>query len=733
VSLIGTGIPSDAIVVLDRSSLEFSDQIVRTASEPKSVTLTNTGAEVLTISSIELDDPDFTLAPASDCPLSPATLAQNASCTISVTFAPTDFGVLRGAVVVRHDAAGSPEIIGLVGTGIGQLLIVEVSPTRLRFGDHVVGTTSAPQTVTLTNAAGPPLTISGFDVSPEFAQTNTCPVETPLDAPNSCTISLTFTPAQIGARTGTLSINSDSSASPHEVSLTGTGVSAAVANLDPSSLEFSDQLVGTASEPKTVTLTNTGAANLVISSIDLDDPDFTLAPASDCPLSPATLAVNASCTISVTFAPTVPGVLRAAVVVRHDAAGSPEIIGMVGTGIAQIVDLAPTRLRFADQVVATTSAPQTVTLTNSAGGPLTITGIDVSPEFAQTNTCPAPLPASLATGNSCSISVTFAPAQTGTRTGTLSISSDSSVSPHEVSLTGTGVSTAAVNLDPSSLEFSDQLVGTASEPKTVTLTNTGTATLVISSIDLDDPDFTLAPASDCPLSPATLAVGASCSISVTFTPTAPGELRGAVVVRHDAAGSPEIIGMVGTGGVDFSIEVPSGSSTTATITAGQTATFNLEISPSGFSGEVSLSCTGAPQGATCTVSPSSVTLDGSTPVGITVTVTTAARSLVAPRILRLLPPGAVVGLEHTVLLLAIWLLALGVLARLVAAARRRPAWASLTAPLLFVLLLAGGGGGGGVPTAPSVPTGTPAGTHNLTLTATSGNLSKTITLTLTVN
>jgi hypothetical protein len=250
---------------------------------------------------------------------------------------------------------------------------------------------------------------------------------------------------------------------------------------------------------------------------------------------------------------------------------------------------------------------------------------------------------------------------------------------------------------------------------------------------LDDPDFTLAPASDCPLSPTALAVGASCTISVSFIPTAPGELRGAVVVRHDAAGSPEIIGMLGTGGVDFSIEVPSGSSTTATITAGQTATFNLEISPSGFTGEVALSCTGAPQGATCTVSPSSVTLDGSTPVGVTVTVTTTARSLVLPRILRLLPPGAVVGLEHIVLILAVWLVALGILASLVATARRRPAWASLTATLLFVLLLAGCGGGGAVPPAPNVPTGTPAGTHTLTLTATSGNLSKTITLTLTVN
>jgi len=302
-----------------------------------------------------------------------------------------------------------------------------------------------------------------------------------------------------------------------------------------------------------------------------------------------------------------------------------------------------------------------------------------------------------------------------------------------VSLTGTGVSTAALNLDPTSLEFSDQLVGTASEPKTVTLTNTGTAALVISSITLDDPDFTLAPATNCPLAPASLAVGASCSISVTFIPTAAGELRGAVVVRHDAAGSPEIIGMVGTGAVDFSIEVPSGSSTTATITAGQTATFNLELSPSGFTGEVMLSCTGAPQGATCTVSPSSVTLDGSTPVAITVTVTTTARSLVLPRILRLPPPAAVGGLEHTVLLLAIWLLALATLARLVAAVRRRPVWAPLTATLLFVLLLAGCGGGGAVPPAPPVPTGTPAGTHTLTLTATSGNLTKTITLTLTVN
>lgn len=191
---------------------------------------------------------------------------------------------------------------------------------------------------------------------------------------------------------------------------------------------------------------------------------------------------------------------------------------------------------------------------------------------------------------------------------------------------------------------------------------------------------------------------------------------------------------------DILIVPREGGSTSATITAGQIATYNLQIAPSGFSGDVALSCAWqgtAPQGAVCRVDPATVSLDGINPAPLAVTVFTTGRATVGPQG-PALPPASNPWARHAVpLLLGLMMLLLAI----VAAASRRPAqsgmttpalqWASLAAVMLAVALWAacgGGGNGGG-----SGNTGTPAGTYNLTLTATTGEVSKTSTLTLTVN
>src|SRR6185437_164194 len=97
--------------------------------------------------------------------------------------------------------------------------------------------------------------------------------------------------------------------------------------------------------------------------------------------------------------------------------------------------LSPTSLSFADQGVNTNSAVRTVTLTNTGADPLTISGISVSGDFNQSNACPA----TLTTGSSCAIQVTFQPTLLGARTGTLTVSSSSVPAAPAVPLSGTGV------------------------------------------------------------------------------------------------------------------------------------------------------------------------------------------------------------------------------------------------------------------------------------------------------
>src|SRR5205085_2581964 len=356
------------------------------------------------------------------------------------------------------------------------------------FGNQLLSTASTPMRVTLTNTGTAALTISSFGVSGDFAATssgaNACPTSpATLAAGANCTIDVTFTPTVSGARTGTLSVVDNAGGSPQTVALTGSGT-APGAGLAPTSLGFGNQLLSTASTPMTVTLTNTGTAALTISSFGASG-DFaaTSSGANACPTSPATLAAGANCTIDVTFTPTASGARTGTLSVVDNADRKRVVEGKSGSGTAPGAGLAPTSLGFGNQLLSTASTPMTVTLTNTGTAALTISSFGASGDFAATssgaNACPTS-PATLAAGANCTIDVTFTPTVSGARTGTLSVVDNAGGSPQTVALTGSGTAPGA-GFAPTSLGFGNQLLSTASTPMTVTLTNTGTAALTISS------------------------------------------------------------------------------------------------------------------------------------------------------------------------------------------------------------------------------------------------------------
>ena len=200
------------------------------------------------------------------------------------------------------------------------------------------------------------------------------------------------------------------------------------------------------------------------------------------------------------------------------------------------VSLSIADLAFGDQGVGTTSTAQTVTLTNTGGGVLTITGIAVSVDFAQTNDCGA----SLAAETGCSIDVAFTPTVTGLLSGDLTIASDDPSGPQIVALSGTGIA-PAVSLSSTSLTFVAQLVGATGDSQIVTLTNTGSASLNISSI-VASGDF--AQTNDCG---ASVAAAESCTITVSFTPTGDGIRTGEVIISSNDPNSPQSIILTGEG------------------------------------------------------------------------------------------------------------------------------------------------------------------------------------------
>ena len=209
---------------------------------------------------------------------------------------------------------------------------------------------------------------------------------------------------------------------------------------------------------------------------------------------------------------------------------------------APMVMFAPSSLSFATQLVGTASAAQAVTLTNTGTGTLNITGISITGtnkgDFGETNTCGS----SLAAGSSCTINVTFLPTQIGSRTASVSVSDNAAGSPQTVPLTGTGT---IVKLVPSSLSFGMVKVGQNSLPQTVTLTNTGTSALSITAISIGGADH--ADFSETNNCGSSVGAGASCTITVTFSPKATGSRSATVAVGDNGGGTPQKVTLQGTG------------------------------------------------------------------------------------------------------------------------------------------------------------------------------------------
>ena len=316
---------------------------------------------------------------------------------------------------------------------------ISLSSASVVFGQQNVGSTSAPQVVTLSNTGNGSLSIASLAVSGtnarDFAQTSNCGGG--VAAGGNCTITVTFTPSAAGSRSASLTVSDNASSSPQTISLSGTGLQPVV-SLSPGSLTFAQQSTGSTSMAQSVTLSDTGNTSLTISSIGLSGANAAdFAQTNDCG---SGVGVSGSCTISVTFAPSAAGSRSASLLVTDNAGGSPQTVSLNGTGFtpATTISLSTSSLAFGQENMAATTGAQTVTLTNTGKVTLSISSITVAGanpgDFAQTSTCGA----SVAAGAKCSLSVTFAPTAMGSRTASLSISDNASGSPQSVSLTGTG-------------------------------------------------------------------------------------------------------------------------------------------------------------------------------------------------------------------------------------------------------------------------------------------------------
>ena len=248
---------------------------------------------------------------------------------------------------------------------------------------------------------------------------------------------------------------------------------------------------------------------------------------------------GASCTISVTFTPTLPGSRSGSLTLtdnNNGVSGSVQTIALTGTGLGPLVSLSLASLAFGYHLVGTPSLARTLMLANTGTAPMSIRSLAASSGFTQTNTCGS----SLAAGANCAIRVTFSPAAVGPAAGAITITDNAPGSPHVVSLTGIGAPTLTFTF-PARIDFGNEPVAAPSAPQTVTLANASNQPLLVRRLL---PTRRFAQANNCGVS---IAPGSSCSIQVTFTPIAKLPSRGLLIILDTGRPRFAIVRLSGNG------------------------------------------------------------------------------------------------------------------------------------------------------------------------------------------
>jgi hypothetical protein len=391
--------------------------------------------------------------------------------------------------------------------------------------------------------------------------TNPCANLTPtIAAGGNCTVNVTFTPSSAGAKTASLSVSSNGGNG--SVPLGGTGVAPGVSVTPVGPINFGSIQTSLTSTPTQVTITNTGAGPLVVSGITLggtNPGEFGVATGGtrSCASLTPTIPASDYCTVNVTFTPTTVGNKAASLTVTSNA--SPAGVTLEGIGINPNISVAPVGpIDFGSVLISQTSPATQVTISNTGTTPLVVSSIAIggtdSTQFGVavggTNAC-ASLAPTIAAGGNCTVNVTFAPTSIAAKTAALNIASNDGDTPTaSVTLNGNGIDPGISVTPVGPINFDPLLVGDTSPATQVTISNTGTTPLVVSSIAIGGTDITqfgvaVGGTNACASLAPTIAAGGNCTVNVTFAPTSTGAKTAALNVASNV--SPASVTLNGTG------------------------------------------------------------------------------------------------------------------------------------------------------------------------------------------
>jgi len=523
VALSGTGIAAPVgYIGLSGYSLTFTEVNV-----PQTITVTNAGNVPLIFGSMTITGALFT--ETNNCG---TTLAVGGVCGITVV-APTGIFGNTGYLTINDSATGSPQTVTLNN----QIVSTSSGGTLQPFGQWAVGTTSLPNSfsVNRSDSAGATLTVTGITGSnaSDFKFTVTG-IETggsgvygtsPMGCsdPIGCSAEVEFTPSGVGTRTATLETSAGN------VSMTGTGIAAGP------SFTFQLDYASPSDFPDIGRLINNGSTDMKISAV------LTAQNASDLTLqNQCTNSIPGTvCQVSIVYNATQVGSFQDTLTLTDTLSGYTQSFPFTTELSPAPPSVSESPVAFGYVPLGTTSAVQTVTVSAPNNDPIVVLnsfgkqGVNV----VQGASCAS---------TPCTLGLTWTPAGGGSFAGSVSITDTVTNQGRTLSLTGSS-GTPAVTLSATSLSFPLQTVGTQSSAQNVTLTNSGTQPMQITAMNLtgtNSSDFGVS--SNCPVSPATLAVNGQCIISMSFTPMAAGTRTATVQLITNAPTSPDLIQLSGT-------------------------------------------------------------------------------------------------------------------------------------------------------------------------------------------
>ena len=557
IALGGTGIQTELTRAPD--SLAFGSQDIDDGpTPPQEVAVTNSGTEGVTISSVGLSGAGADAFAQStgngdDCVAS-KTLAAGQTCKVRLTFDPSTTGSKFATLTI--DSNEVPDLTVSL-SGFGAQTQLTRAPASLSFGDQDVDegptTSTTSTTSTITNSGTDPVSISGVDVTGDFAQLtddiNDCKSSTVLGAGQTCKLRVTFDPTATGARTGSATVHSNSA--DVSVALDGTGIQTGL-GVAPGTLAFGNRDIDDGpSATQESTVANTGTQPVTLSSLTLTGASFarTTGAASDCTAT-TTLTAGQICKVRITFDPSATGAKTGAVAIGSSA--GPLTIALTGTGTQTLLAAAPPALSLGSQDVdeGPTSA-QTSTLTNVGSEPVTLTGVNLSgADFDRVTGAGSDCANGtvLNAGQTCELRVRFDPSSVGAKTGNVTVTSNAA--DVAIALDATGIQTELTR-NPNALDFGSRNVSAgATTAQELTLTNSGTQALTLSAVGISGTNANQfqrlsGDAADC--GPGTALVGgATCTVRVRFRPTSPGAKAAGVTVASSAGGDL-VTPLAGTG------------------------------------------------------------------------------------------------------------------------------------------------------------------------------------------